>query len=55
MKSFRLAMPKTPVGKVLTGIVVIWFAIVLLWFMTETLAVLFPALKPHLQPLLSDF
>jgi len=55
MKSFRLAMPKTLLGKVITGIVVLWFAVVLLWFAAEALAVLFPGLKPHLQPFLSDF
>ena len=53
--SFRLAMPRTRVGKVITGVVVIWFGIVLLWFLAELLAVLFPALKPHLQALLIDF
>ncbi|MBT7064938.1 MAG: hypothetical protein HN919_01430 [Verrucomicrobia bacterium] len=47
-------MPKTVVGKVITGLVVIWFAVVAFWFLAELHAVLFPALKPHLQAFLSD-
>ena len=48
-------MPRTRVGKIITGVVVIWSAIVMLWFLAELLAVLFPALGPRLQPFLSDF
>lgn len=55
MRSFRLAMPRTRVGKVIAAVVAVWFGIVLLWFAAEALVVLFPTLRPHLQPFLSDF
>ena len=55
MRSFQLAMPKTFMGKVFAGVVVIWFAVVALWFVAELLAAFFPAMEPHLRPFLSDF
>ena len=55
MKSFRLYMPESRLGRIIATGFLIWLCLMFLWLLCEQLVYMFPAARRFLGPFLTDF